>query len=95
VKVSPAHFRVIRSILLKHVPAHPVWAFGSRVHGRNLKTYSDLDLAVIAETPLRLDTLIALRKRFRNPIFPSMWMWLTTPQPMQASARSLTLTMKS
>jgi predicted nucleotidyltransferase len=70
VNVTPAHLQVIRSILLKHVPAYPVWAFGSRVHGRKLKPFSDLDLAVISKEPLELDELMVLRAAFSESDLP-------------------------
>jgi len=43
----------VRQLLNLHVPACPVWAFGSRVTGHARK-YSDLDLVIITETPLTL-----------------------------------------
>ncbi len=43
----------VRQLLKLHVPACPVWAFGSRVTGQ-ARTYSDLDLVIITETPLTL-----------------------------------------
>ncbi len=46
---------IVQSILRAHVPEYEVWAFGSRVHGRNLKRFSDLDLVVV--TDKQLDTL--------------------------------------
>jgi predicted nucleotidyltransferase len=70
VKLTAAHLHLVRRILQKHVPGYPVWAFGSRVHGKNLKLFSDLDLAVIAEKPLKLDDLIALRRAFSDSDLP-------------------------
>lgn len=68
--LAPAELRLVRRILRKHVPGCPIWAFGSRVHGRNLKPFSDLDLAVISDKPLGLDTLIALRTAFSDSALP-------------------------
>jgi len=42
----------VRSILRDWVPNCEVWAFGSRVHQRGLKPFSDLDLVFITEQPL-------------------------------------------
>lgn len=42
----------VRSILRDWVPNCEVWAFGSRVHQRGLKPFSDLDLVLITEQPL-------------------------------------------
>lgn len=68
--LAPAELRLVRHILRKHVPGCPVWAFGSRVHGRNLKPFSDLDLAVISDKPLGLHVLIALRTAFSDSALP-------------------------
>ncbi len=69
-KLTDAELQLVCRILRKHVPGYPVWAFGSRVHGRNLKPFSDLDLAVISERPLRLDDLIAVRRAFSESDLP-------------------------
>jgi predicted nucleotidyltransferase len=42
----------VRSILREWVPNCEVWAFGSRVHQRGLKPFSDLDLVLLIEPPL-------------------------------------------
>ncbi len=42
----------VRRILRDWVPDCEVWAFGSRVHQRGLKPFSDLDLVLITEQPL-------------------------------------------
>lgn len=42
---------IVKSILQQFVPNYPVWAFGSRVKG-TARPYSDLDLAIMTETPL-------------------------------------------
>jgi type I restriction enzyme S subunit len=51
IDISPADWRIVRDILRKHVPKQQVWAFGSRAK-RAAWTYSDLDLAIMTETPL-------------------------------------------
>jgi len=43
----------VRAILETHLPQFEVWAFGSRARG-TAKPYSDLDLAVLTESPLSL-----------------------------------------
>jgi len=48
---SPQEWCIVRDILHRHVPDREVWDFGSRAK-RNARTYSDLDLAVITDTPL-------------------------------------------
>jgi uncharacterized protein len=69
-KLGPEEQRIVRDILRKHVPDHTVWAFGSRVHGRNLKPFSDLDLAIITDEALALDRLLDLRAAFSESDLP-------------------------
>ena len=52
------HWVIVRDILRKHVPQFAVWAFGSRAR-QTAKRYSDLDLAIICDTPLPLKLLVA------------------------------------
>jgi len=42
----------VRNLLREWVPNCEVWAFGSRVHQRGLKPFSDLDLVLLTEQPL-------------------------------------------
>ena len=59
----------VRDILQRHVPHYEVWAFGSRAK-RTAKPYSDLDLAVIADRPLRRVTQGALVDAFAESELP-------------------------
>jgi predicted nucleotidyltransferase len=61
--VSEAELEMVSAILLRHVPLREVWAFGSRVKG-SAKRFSDLDLVVIGEQPLPLETLASLADDF-------------------------------
>jgi len=47
-----------------------VWAFGSRVHGRGLKPFSDLDLAILGDTPLDLGRRAAVGEAFSHSDLP-------------------------
>lgn len=67
--VSPAELDIVRAILRRHVPDREVWAFGSRVTGR-ARTYSDLDLAVIGESPLGLTVAATLADDFSESDLP-------------------------
>ena len=60
----------VLNILRAHVPEYEVWAFGSRVHGRNLKPFSDLDLVVITAEPLDLLRLADLKEAFTESDLP-------------------------
>jgi len=42
----------VLEILSRLVPQYEVWAFGSRVSGKNLRKFSDLDLAIITDKKL-------------------------------------------
>ena len=69
-KIEPEELETVRGILRVHVPGLEVWAFGSRVHGENLKPFSDLDLAIITETPLDAEKLAELREAFSESALP-------------------------
>lgn len=50
-QLTPQERAIVQAILREHIPAHTVWAFGSRA-GRQPKPHSDLDLAIVSPTPL-------------------------------------------
>jgi predicted nucleotidyltransferase len=68
--IESAHLEVVKSILQKLIPTYEVWAFGSRVHEKNIKKFSDLDLAIIAPNELNLDELIKLKEAFSESDLP-------------------------
>ena len=79
---SPDLWKIVRDILHKHVPQYEVWAFGSRAKGK-AKPYSDLDLAIISDTPLSLETTAAMAEEFSESDLP--WRvdvvdWATTSE---------------
>ena len=59
VDLRPDHWAIVRSALRRHLPDREVLAFGSRATW-TAKEYSDLDLAVMGEDPLPLNTAAAL-----------------------------------
>ncbi len=69
VDMQPDHWRIVRTILQKHVPGHAVWAFGSRAKG-TAKPFSDLDVAVISEHPLPLELCAHLGEDFSQSDLP-------------------------
>lgn len=73
-QIEEKHLRIIRSILAKHARGLEVLVFGSRVHGRQLKKFSDLDLVVrqTVEThgPVAKNTLLSLKDDFRESNLP-------------------------
>lgn len=77
---------IVRDILKRHVPEREVWAFGSRVTG-TARAYSDLDLAVIGETPLGLPVSAALAEEFSDSDLPfkvDVVDWATTGPAFRA-----------
>lgn len=68
--VSGQHMEFIMQVLRQAVPEYAVWAFGSRVHGRGVKPFSDLDLAVITPDPLPSARLAALKSVFSESDLP-------------------------
>ena len=63
VQLSAADWQEVQRVLLQEIPYTEVWAFGSRAR-RTAKPYSDLDLVVIQDRPLSLETLANLRHAF-------------------------------
>ena len=46
VHLESGHLVLIEQMLQVFIPEARVWCFGSRVHGRGLKRFSDFDLVV-------------------------------------------------
>lgn len=61
---------LVTSILKKNLPPCRVQVFGSRAHGKNLKPFSDLDLAIILDVPLTIRQLRQLNEAFSNSVLP-------------------------
>lgn len=64
-QISEQELNIVKSILAEYLPNIPVWAFGSRVKGNNGR-YSDLDLALLTETPLDFVQLAKLEQAFSD-----------------------------
>ena len=69
IDLNPNDWIEVRRILRTFVPEYPVWAFGSRA-GWTAKPYSDLDLAVVTDRPLSLQTAANLRSAFDESNLP-------------------------
>ena len=63
------HLAIVRAALHRHVPDRKVLAFGSRANLR-AKRYSDLDLAILGDEPLSLDTTSALAEELGESDLP-------------------------
>jgi type I restriction enzyme S subunit len=86
IDIRPDLWPIVRGILRKHVPEREVWAFGSRAQGP-AKPYSDLDLAIISDTPLPLALSARLAEDFSESDLP--WRvdivdWATTQPGFRA-----------
>ena len=64
------HLQKVHDILQRFVPDYEVWAFGSRVHGRRLKPFSDLDIVLIADHPLELSHYGMIKEAFSESDLP-------------------------
>ena len=67
--LEPRHLVMIEQMLQDFIPEARVWCFGSRVHGRSLKRFSDLDLVVRNEEELHAE-LGKLRDAFEASDLP-------------------------
>ena len=68
--LEPRHEAILREILSSTAPNCAVWAFGSRAHGRGLKPFSDLDLAVLGGESTPGERSAALRREFEDSSLP-------------------------
>ncbi len=69
-KLDDQEMAIVQSILGEMIPKYEVWAFGSRVHGRCLKKFSDIDLAIIANAPVDSGMLSELKEAFSESDLP-------------------------
>jgi predicted nucleotidyltransferase len=78
--LSSRDLAIVQDILRIHIPDHEVWAFGSRTKG-TARRYSDLDLAIITDTPLSLRILGDIAEDFSESDLPfrvDILDWATT-----------------
>lgn len=61
---------IVNDILQRIIPNCEVRAFGSRVHGEQLKKFSDLDLVVMSKTKLPFEQLETLKEEFSESMLP-------------------------
>lgn len=69
INVSDKEKQIIGDILNQYVPHQQVMVLGSRVTG-NAKPYSDLDLAIMGDRPLDMQTLALLKDAFAESDLP-------------------------
>ncbi|MCC6106064.1 nucleotidyltransferase family protein [Acetobacter sp.] len=69
IDMTPQERAIVLRILNEIVPDREVRAFGSRVTG-TAKPFSDLDLAIMGDEPLPLETRVQLEEAFSNSNLP-------------------------
>ena len=70
VEIQHKDLAIVKKILRLHVPSFEVRAFGSRVHKKNLKPFSDLDIVIMTSTPLAPNCLGHLQEDFSQSVLP-------------------------
>ena len=68
--LSNDNLYIVREILQKYVPQRMVYAFGSRVTSRHVKSHSDLDLCIMGQPPLSLIDYAVLHEAFSESNLP-------------------------
>lgn len=71
IKIETKYLDEIKRILHTHVPELEVRAYGSRVDGSG-KKYSDLDMALVGDSPLDWRRIAALQNAFSESDLPFM-----------------------
>lgn len=69
INITPKQLDIVKYILRFHVPDREVYAFGSRVTGKN-KPFSDLDLSIMGDEPLTFSIMGSLREAFSASDLP-------------------------
>jgi predicted nucleotidyltransferase len=69
VDLIPHELEVVQTILSRFVPEAEIIVFGSRIHG-TAKPWSDLDLAIRAESALDWKLLAEIRETFQESELP-------------------------
>ncbi len=82
--LQPAHARILRDLLDRHVPEAEVWAYGSRVTGQ---AHESSDLDIVLRNPGQLNqpqkNLSQLREAMREsnlPILVEVLDWARIPE---------------
>ena len=69
IEITQHDLEVVRSILEGFVPDAEIIVFGSRIHG-TAKPWSDLDLAIKAQSPLDWKLLADIKEAFQESELP-------------------------
>ena len=69
INVRPEILEEVKAILSQYLHGYQVWAFGSRVNN-DPKSHADLDLAVVGDSPLPLQTYAQIKLAFEESSIP-------------------------
>ena len=69
IAITPEQWEIVAAILQKHISNKAIWIFGSRAK-HQAKPFSDLDIAIIGETPLSINLLAAMTEDFTESALP-------------------------
>ncbi|MBC3806170.1 nucleotidyltransferase domain-containing protein [Undibacterium seohonense] len=69
IAITLEQWEIVAAILQKHIPNKAIWIFGSRAK-HQAKPFSDLDIAIIGETPLSINLLAAMTEDFTESALP-------------------------
>jgi len=69
-KLNDKEVAIVQNILETTIPEYEVRSFGSRVHGRGLKPFSDIDLAMMTTQPIASELLCELQEQFAESNLP-------------------------
>jgi len=69
INLEPNELNRLKTILRKHLPNQPVYLFGSRATP-TIKPYSDIDLAIMSNTPIPTMTMALLKNELAQSDLP-------------------------
>jgi predicted nucleotidyltransferase len=82
IDISPEDWAIVEDILRRHIPDRDVLAFGSRATHKAGR-YSDLDIAIVGENPLPVETRWSLTDELVESDLPfkvDILEWATTSE---------------
>lgn len=88
IDLKEAHYQIVQGLLKKYLPETEVWAFGSRVTFKSMRT-SDLDLVVFADDS-QLGQICDLREAFEESDLPfevDVLVWDRIPEHFKPNIR--------
>ena len=83
--IQPKELSQVQAILIETVPRLTVWAYGSRVHRRHFKPFSDLDLIIFFKPHNSVDSM-EIREIFDESDLPftvDVSIWEQLPEWLQ------------